>query len=90
MKTTEPETPTDLTVLMSIDPLELTRQDLDQIIAYQRRQRAQREGGAKTRKPKDVAPKIDIKALLSKAAKPTEDAPAPAPRPAGGTFRRRF
>ncbi len=88
MKTTEPETPTDLSVLMSLDPLELTRQDLDQIIASQRRHRAQREGGVKTRKPKDSAPKIDIKALLAKTAKPAEPAPAPAPK--AGTFRRRF
>ena len=42
----------DLDVLMSIDPLELSKQDLQRIIAYQRKQRAQREAGVKVRKPK--------------------------------------
>src|SRR5216684_3962172 len=40
MTTDEP--PTDLTALMSLDPLDLTKQDLDKVIAYQRKQRPQR------------------------------------------------
>jgi len=66
--------PTDLTALMSIDPLDLTKQDLDKTIAYQRKQRLAREGGAKTKRATSDAPAVDIKALLGKitsTAKPT-------------------
>jgi len=80
--TDEPETPTDLNVLMSLDPLELTRQDRDQIIAYQRKQRAQREAGVKVKKPKAESPPIDFKSLMSTVVKP-------APK-AGSTIRRRI
>ncbi len=73
--------PTDLNVLMSLDPLDLTQQDLDQIIAYQRKQRANREVGVKTRKSKGDGPTLDIKSLLGQMAKP-----APA---ASSTIRRR-
>ena len=73
---------TDLNVLMSLDPLELTRQDRDQIIAYQRKQRAQREAGVKVKKPKAESPPIDFKALMSTVVKP-------APK-AGATIRRRI
>jgi hypothetical protein len=75
----EPEE-TDLNVLMSLDPLELSRRDLDQIIAYQRKNRAQREAGVRTRKPKADGPKIDIKDLLASVPKAT---------PSGPTIRRR-
>lgn len=64
------EAPTDLNVLMSLDPLELTRQDRDAIIAYQRKQRAQREAGVRVKKPKAEGPKLDIKALLGTVPKP--------------------
>lgn len=52
---TEPPTPDEVVssidMLMSLDPLDLTEQDLDAIIAYQRRHRHNLEGGAKpTRK----------------------------------------
>ena len=73
---------TDLNVLMSLDPLELTRQDRDQIIAYQRKQRAQREAGVKVKKPKAESPQVDIKSLMSTIVKP-------APK-AGSTIRRRI
>lgn len=79
---TDDEAPTDLNVLMSLDPLELTRQDRDQIIAYQRKSRAQREAGVKTRKPKAESPQIDIKALMGTVVKP-------APKP-GTSIRRRI
>ena len=75
-----PEPPTDLTTLMSLDPLDLIKQDLDKIIAYQRKQRMAREGGAKTKRAISDAPAVDIKALLGRittAAKPTTT-PAPA------------
>ena len=75
-----PEPPTDLTALMSLDPLDLTKQDLDKIIAYQRKKRLAREGGAKTKRATSDAPAVDIKALLGRitsTAKPTAT-PAPA------------
>ena len=67
------EPPTDLTALMSLDPLDLTKQDLDKIIAYQRKQRLAREGGAKTKRATSDAPAVDIKALLGRitSTKPT-------------------
>lgn len=58
----------DLDVLMSLDPLGLSAQDLDRIIAYQRKTRIQREAGVKTKKPKAVAPKMDLSALIAKPA----------------------
>lgn len=67
--------PTDLTALMSLDPLDYTKQDLDKIIAYQRKQRAQREAGGKTKKAREGAPAVDIKALLGKIQKAPETAP---------------
>ena len=82
------EVVTDLTALMSLDPLNLTRQDLDRIIAYQRKQRVAREGGAKTKKATGEAPAVDIKALLGKIAKPAVAKATPAPSPKG--FIRRF
>lgn len=79
----ESEAPTDLNVLMNIDPLDLTRQERDEIIAYQRKTRAQREAGVKVKKVKDTsAPTIDIKALLGTIPRAT---PA-----AGSTIRRRL
>jgi len=64
---------------MSLDPLDLTKQDLDKIIAYHPKQRLAREGGAKTKRATSDAPAVDIKALLGRittAAKPTTT-PAP-------------
>jgi len=74
-----PEPPTDLTALMSLDPLDLTKQDLDKIIAYQRKQRMVREAGGRTKKATGEAPAVDIRALMSKVQKAA--APAkPIPR----------
>ena len=81
-------TPNDLTALMSLDPMDLTKQDLDRIIAYQRKQRAMREGGAKMKK-ESGAPAVDIKALLGKV-QPKVEAAAPAKAPSGNGFVRRF
>lgn len=59
----------DLDALMSEDPLNLSAQDLDRIIAYQRKMRAQREAGVRVKKPKDEAPtKLDISSLLNRPA----------------------
>jgi len=53
----------------------LPKQDLDKIIAYQRKQRMQREAGAKTKRATGEAPAVDIKALLGKIQKPAAPAP---------------
>lgn len=88
--------PTDLTALMSLDPLDLTKQDLDKIIAYQRKQRMQREAGGRTKKATGETPAVDIKALLGKIQKPavptskptTTKMPESAKAPAKGFVRR--
>ena len=82
------EPPTDLTALMSLDPLDLTKQDLDKIIAYQRKQRMTREAGGRTKKVTGETPAVDIKALMSKVQKaaapakpiPRETAPQTPPK----------
>ena len=59
--------PFDIDTLMAQDPLDLSKQDLDHIIAYQRKMRVQREAGVRTKKATERAPsKIDISALLAK------------------------
>lgn len=67
--TEEPES--DLDTLMSQDPLSLSDQDLDRIIAYQRKMRGLREAGVRVRKPKEtgIAPKLDLATLMAKPAK---------------------
>lgn len=101
---TDEPSPTDLTDLMSLLSLNtvdqlanLPAQDLDKIIAYQRKQRIQREAGGKTKRAKGEGPTIDIKALMAKPQKGPEPAPeqqhitpnapkptsAPPPTPAG-------
>ena len=75
------EAPTDLNVLMSLDPLNLTRQDRNAIVTYQRKQRAAREAGGKTKRVKEGTPSIDIKALLGTVPKAS---------PSGPTIRRRL
>jgi len=54
----------DLDELMSRDPLDLSAQDIDQIIAYHRAQRARRAAGEKPTKPS--GPKLDISEVTSK------------------------
>lgn len=76
---TEPD-PTDIDTLMAQDPLSLSTQDLDRIIAYQRKMRVQRESGVRTKKPVTGSPsKLDVSSLL---AKPIISA--------GGGVKRRF
>lgn len=71
-----PPPPSELDELMSRDPLELSAQDIDSIIAYQRQQRARREAGGKTKKSdlRDGSG-IDLVALVTKTA------PAPVASP---------
>ncbi len=79
-----PPPPSELDELMSRDPLELSAQDIDSIIAYQRQQRAKRETGTngRAKKPKaEATGTIDLAALLKAtgaAAKPTLPAIKPA------------
>lgn len=49
--------------LMNLDPLELSDQQIDKIIAYQRKQRQQFELGVKPKKEKGPAP--DLTTILS-------------------------
>lgn len=59
----------DLDELMDKDPLSLSSQDIDTIIAYQRNQRAQREAGVKAPRGKakglnaEPGKKLDLAAL---------------------------
>ncbi len=80
---TEPEDDfNDIDALMAIDPLELSRQDLDRIIAYQRKQRTLREQGARPKKSRgEPAPVMQLSELLASLPK------AP-PKPS--TMKRRF
>ena len=56
--------------------------DLDKIIAYQRKMRALREQGVKTRKPKsEPTPSVSISALLDQI---------PKPKPGASGMKRRF
>lgn len=73
--------PNDIDSLMALDPLSLSRQDLDRIIAYQRKQRAAREAGVRTKKPRGEAPPaVALDQLLAGLPK----------APVGSTIKRRF
>ena len=73
--------PFDIDTLMAQDPLGLSKQDLDHIIAYQRKMRVQREAGVRTKKATEKAPsKLDVSALLAK----------PIISSGGGSIKRRF
>lgn len=65
--------PNDLDELMDRDPLDLSAQDIDDLIRYHRKQRARRASGEKPLK-NTAGPKIDltqiIKSLKPAAAKP--------------------
>jgi hypothetical protein len=65
---TEPFTNNDLDLLMSLDPLSLTKDDLDAIVRYHRNLRAEREAGkgkAARRTAAGNGPKLDISKLMS-------------------------
>ena len=57
----------DLDDLMSRDPLNLSTQDIDSIIAYHRNQRARRAAGEKPSKPASAG--IDISQITKKLVK---------------------
>jgi hypothetical protein len=87
-----PPPPSELDELMSRDPLEMTRENIDAIIAYQRQARAKREAAPKGRgKRTDLAEHDNTKpidlAALGLVTKPAA-APAPALRSGGASFRR--
>ncbi len=84
-----PPPPSELDELMSRDPLELSAQDIDKIIAYQRQQRARLSSGGKTRRAKDDAPKATLD-LAARGLLKTAPAPTPAPTAPGTGFRRRI
>ena len=50
--------------LMDLDPLSLTKPQLDAIIAYQRQRRAEREAGGGKRARKETGPKVSLTGLL--------------------------
>jgi hypothetical protein len=81
-----PPPPSELDELMSRDPLELSAQDIDKIIAYQRQQRAKREqGGGRTKRPKAEPGSVSI-SLASLGIK-TTPVPPVISKPSSG-FRR--
>ncbi len=86
-----PPTPSELDELISRDPLDLSAQDIDKIIASQRQARARREAGGKTKKGASDAPKqtLDLAALgLVKAAPAPKAATSPkSSAPASGLRR---
>ena len=65
--------PNDLDELMDRDPLNLSAQDIDDIVAYHRRQRARRASGEKPEK-NTAGPKIDLSSII-KSLKPAEAKP---------------
>lgn len=83
-----PPPPSELDELMARDPLELSSQDIDKIINFQRAARARRETGGRTRKQSvEAASSIDLTALVLGKAQPSATA-APAIKPTSGGFRR--
>lgn len=48
--------PNEIDALMALDPLELSAQDIDAIIAYQRRARAQWDSGVKPKRGTTAPP----------------------------------
>ena len=72
----------DIDELMAIDPLELSKQNLNRIIAYQRKNRALREQGVRPKKSRGEAqPAVQLSELLA-------GLPKAAPKP--NTMKRRF
>lgn len=51
---------TDIDLLMSLDPLQLTKDDLSQIIRYHRNLRAEREAGKSRAARASNAPKVKL------------------------------
>lgn len=67
----QPTPASELDSLMDKDPLLLSTQDIDSIIAYQRQARANFEAGVKTKKAEGPKKKLDLLAMgLIKPAEP--------------------
>ena len=68
-----PPPPSELDELMQRDPLSLSSQDIDKIIAFQRQARARREAGPTKRGKSDLkdGSGIDLVSLVTKKATPT-------------------
>lgn len=60
----------DIDLLMSLDPLELSKQDIEVIIAYHRNQRAMREAGKKPKKDSGPKQVLDLTKLGLRPATP--------------------
>lgn len=60
----------DIDLLMSLDPLELSKQDIDVIVAYHRNQRALREAGKKPKKDSGPKTVLDLTKLGLRPAAP--------------------
>lgn len=58
----------DLNDLMDKDPLQLSKQDIDAIIAYHRQHKLNIQAGMKTKK--DTGPKITLGSVLDHLIKP--------------------
>ena len=53
-----------LDTLMDLDPLQLTKEDLSQIVAFHRQKRAEREAGKGRAARKDSGPGISLSQLV--------------------------
>lgn len=87
---TKPEEPVDTTTIdrvMRLDPLHMSDQDLDVIIAYYRKARAHFETGAKPKRGANAAgEKVDLSSVLAAlTGKPKEVTP---PKPSTSGLRR--
>lgn len=87
--------PTDLTELMDLDPLGLTKSDLDEIISYHRANRAKEGADGKMPRgrkaaPSSEKPKMSLEELLGGALKKPATAAKPAIPPLPGTGPRRI
>lgn len=59
--------PNEIDLLMSLDPLELSAQNIDEIILYQRKQRLAYQSGAKPRKASSEPIDLEALGLIAKA-----------------------
>ena len=60
--------PNEIDVLMSLDPLELSAQNIDEIIQYHRKGRALFESGVKPKRSGEAAPSLAEIGLAQKSA----------------------
>lgn len=59
--------------LMSLDPLEMSARDIDSIIAYHRKNRANAEAGIKPKK--ETGPKVSLDGVMGSLLAPKAKAP---------------